>query len=420
MKIVKRFMYFIVGIILLNSTIVIADTLDDKASSSRELTLLFDTNMSPIVGANLVYDIAQLYDVGILSLTESIKSTQHNNRLLYLAKLILDYTATTDLITYQHELFGHAARLREFGVAYTWEVNHGAVLSGESVAGSVSYTLSDYHKLTSAQQLAMSIGGIEASQVLANQLAVSMFQRGKISSINAWLYWRSAYDFINYANSTSTNPTDNSSGNDLMSYTNEINSLYGRTVISISDVQQHSNLNYIDPLLWLSLYTISQTAVSKNNAIDLPMFNIGELGYLPSLRSILTPYGLETQLVNYFSYQDMQGQLIISSGNTASQSSSGIGINVSEIAINDKLELAASWYMWQQPELYLAASSTQPVNWGEAAQSKFGMLLALTGKLIITHDIKALLQIGYKDKGFVQGEILDKGMYYRGGISYMW
>ena len=98
-------------------------------------------------------------------------------------------------------------------------------------------------------------------------------------------------------------------------------------------------------------------------------------------------------------------------GKTANQYYKTFGLESGLIKINSKLKLGCKIYVWRQPELYT-------LNMRES-QKKTGLLAVAKAQYMLNKDLGTTLDIGYKTRGYVQGEVLDNSIILRAGFSYI-
>ena len=385
--------------------------LDRNTSNQTSLVLLFDSDLSAHSGANLVLSAVDGYNYTKSYVLDNFLQDYSKNSLMRIGALFLDYSVVSYLSTFQHELFGHAYILRKNNIDYDWYVG---VFDG----GYVSYMLDDVNAIAQQEALYLSLAGIEAEQILADVLTKKILGNRRINTADYLLYL-STKSLWNYANTTSSIASQNSEGNDIVGYVTDINKLYGTDVISIKDVKDASQLSLLDPLMWFSLYQV-YTNINAYEKIKMPLFNFDRFSYLPSMRAILTPFGIETQVMNYFISTDWLTKLIVTSGKTGNHKSKSIQLEIDGIALTNKLSIDLGIYVWQQPELDLESDVSAAINYNKTAVSKSGFLLSSTSYYAVTQSMQAIVELGYKKQGFVAGYDLDAGFYTRLGVDYNW
>ena len=384
--------------------------LEEDTVNQRSLVLLFDRDLSAYAGANLVLSVADAYDYTTSYVLENFLQAYRKNSLMRIGALFLDYSVVSYLSTFQHELFGHAYILRKNNIDYDWHVGVNS--------GYVSYMSDDVYAIAQQEALYLSLAGIESEQILADVLTKKILGHGGVNTADYLLYV-STKSLWNYANSTSSIASQNSEGNDIVGYVTDINKLYGTDVISIQDVKDASQLSLLDPLMWFSLYQV-YTNINTYENTKIPLFHFDRFSYLPSVRAILTPFGIETKVMNYFISKDWLTKLSITSGKTGNHASKAIQLEIDGIALTNKLSIDLGIYIWQQPELDLESDSSVAINYNQTAVSKSGFLLSSTAYYAVNQSMQAIVELGYKKQGFVAGYDLDAGFYTRLGVDYNW
>ena len=80
-----------------------------------------------------------------------------------------------------------------------------------------------------------------------------------------------------------------------------INKLYSSNdALSVDEMQRQINLHWFDLYLYYSVYYLAVEYLIKGNMQwEYPMIPVGKVQYLPALKLIMTPYGLEKQLIMF-------------------------------------------------------------------------------------------------------------------------
>ena len=141
------------------------------------------------------------------------------------------------------------------------------------------------------------------------------------------------------------------------------------------------------------------------------MLEIGPLGYLPGLRLVSTPYGPETQLINYlrFTSEKIGAQITLNYGNTSDHTSYGFGINISPIMLSKDFSIGGKFIYWSQPEMLTGNPST--------ATQQSGSMISFFNVFNIHPNFGLITEIGRKSKGYVPGEVLKKSFILRLGLE---
>ena len=284
-----------------------------------QYTLAADKWMTSRAGADLSLSLIELYR----NIENSIFKVKDTNALMYILKIPLRYIAAAEVVLIQHEVFGHGSRARELGVEVTdYEIGF---LQGA--------TFLKYDPTLSLQKhIVIDLGGISGTHVLGERIKQSFFaEDGVINPVRGIGYILSQTDQIAYSFSEYKG-----SGHDIKNYMDKMNKIYGANFLTKEKIKTAALISAIDPFLFFSLYSF---IVDQDVAI--PMFKIGEFNYLPALRSIFTPYGIETKLLNNFTKNNIYGQVNLSYGNNKTSNSYSIETNVYNLWWVNNLSL---WY----------------------------------------------------------------------------
>ncbi|CAK6518970.1 MAG: hypothetical protein IRF12RH_08015 [Rickettsia helvetica] len=188
-----------------------------------------------------------------------------------------------------HEIGGpNGARAREFDLkVIKYEV--------DPFEGTTYFKAKDFNSLQVYKQIAIDTGGIQASHLLSENIKDRYMVSNKINPTYGIGYLWTRLDQAGYIFSTKFNDKDKS-GNDINAYVTAINSIYGKNYITKNKIRSYAYLDLFNPFLFYSGYPF----IMNTNLNNIPMFELGEIKYLPATRAILAPYGLERGLVNHF------------------------------------------------------------------------------------------------------------------------
>ena len=332
-----------------------------------------------------------------LSLIEFYRANENNifhnkTTLDYLLKTGLRYFIAAESSIIQHEIFGHGSRGREFKEIKIEDYNVGLF------HGSVSYR---YKINTPIQKrIIFNLGGIEGTHVLAEKIKNRFFaDGGVINPVYGISYFVSQMDQIEYSFSEFQGD-----GHDIKAYIDTANDTYGKDFLTEDKVRRAAALSMLDPFLFFSFYSFI-----TNKDVSISMFDILGVRYLPALRAVFTPYGIETKLLNHFVKGNMYGQVNISYGDNNSQKSYSLETKLYNLWQIGKFTFNAEFSLWKQPELFTA----NPVN----AKNKLGGSLNVISEYTISKNIKGFAALGYKTKGYQPGFPAEKTPLLQLGIT---
>ena len=162
-----------------------------------------------------------------------------------------------------------------------------------------------------------------------------------------------------------------------------------------------SNRAVLDPFLWFSVYNNFVSYLFGGNALaSIPRIPIGEAEYLPSVHVTLSPFGVETYLENYLIINEILYMLTFRLGDQSYYDSwAGLGLQVSNPFARSRFSMDLSLDIWKQPGLELDAGKTITDGVVGAAFSVRTYHELPDANL----PIKAILELGYKSAGFLEG-----------------
>lgn len=341
----------------------------------------------------------------------------------------------------QHEVFGHGYRMRSIGS------NLGKV-EGYKMTYMVSkygfhvkeaYTKLSFKRAPSfSEDIAISIGGLEANSVFADNLIFSWLEKGSIDPRQASLWRTNQFACASYiktlknVNGISTLNYGMKSGHDIARYYAILHSCYG----TINDFEKHldelrlrANLTMIlNPFTYLGCLS-ELSYVFLNSSI--PTFGLpGEGGYwfLPAYKMGLSPFGIEDIIQLFIWKKGVSPTLVyFKFGQFSSNRYAGVGIENRKLLTNKYGSFGVKGDFWYQPPLLLDAIIEDDLNY-EAMCDRFldarnqipGIALSLIYQKSSKKNPKTSVwaQLGGKTQGFLPGESLVAAPILRLGASY--
>ncbi len=321
---------------------------------------------------------------------------------------------------FQHEVFGHGYRAREFGykdIEYTFAV---------PFTGGGAQTRFRYgsQRLTWDMDIAMAMGGVEANALLAERLKKDWMQSGSMAYHGALLHLAAAGNLAGYISATDEKDldgTDADLSNDMLHYLSSVNGKQGDTLradyrIHLQDLKQYAGANALDPYYWFAVWTILKTNLWSGQAqFRNPALRIGPVRYLPGFGSMLNPWGPEFRFENFLSWDRRTVIARYRIGDDAYRRNWGLDLETSELFSYAGTTLDADFHFWRQPRLKLVRGDTG------STESRLGYGQSLTVFLPpFVKRVPVRLAVGgdYKTLGFVPGWTLDEGFTVR--VSAAW
>lgn len=369
--------------------------------------LTFDRHFSPITGADAMLTILRGYqalDDALVPSSVGDKSfgmiAGRIGKLLFIEGIL----TSTQMIA-QHEVFGHGYRAREFHVPnLRYRVT--------PWSGWISMNAAKFNQLSSNEKIAIMAGGMEGTSVLANRIRTRWFNSSanSIDSREAHLYLNASLDQTMYVLDTKRRGDKTfSAGHDVINYINEVNHWYQKNAIDTHKLRRKILLDFVDPYLFYSAYSLGNYIVEGSQIWEYPMISIGEYQYLPATRIALAPYGPEYQLINFIKGPEQSYIATMRYGNTAGRRSSALGLDVLKLIASDLLFIDAKADIWHQPKMFATTAST--------AKGHFGAALSLIARYRIAPKVDITGQAGYKTTGYMPGEVLKHSPILRIGFA---
>ena len=411
------------ALVLLLSIVVTLSTKGQSYSS-----IIFDQQLSQNFGAyNLITAHRAIYMFEDKHIGDTL--FKENNALkktagigYRLAKLlVLDAQVDCFTALIQHEAFGHGARYRELGyIKNSFNLNLYFPFGDGSGFAQRGTLQAGYKYPTSQENIAASIGGVDAEMLLAGNLGNQMLLDDTIHYRNGLLYLIAQNNLPLYLWSTRyTQPQNIKPGNDMVAYMNGINYLYPRTTNKTYDINTLSNQSLIslaNPLQVYSAFSIVYSYLIKGEKQmkKIPMIKLGQVRYLPALGYSFTPFGSQYHFINYIRYKRMLFNADFNLGENTFTNFYGLSIKGFNVVNNKRLTLNFHIDVWNQPELdldnYLRPSAIDKIG----GAIKVDLMLR---PFVRQNKIGLFVQTGYKTKGYVTGEVLAESFILRYGIS---
>lgn len=335
------------------------------------------------------------------------------NSTYRLAKTMsIDTAKDIFLKTFQHEVFGHGARLREMGYTRNkyyigFPFGGGSASFGEAQEGRI---------VTQEEQIMFRIGGVQSNMLLSNRIRNNWLESGQITLNEAYLYYQSFKNIRSYIRNTDV---ENATAvNDMYNFYNRINRLNDAnledTPFTFDYLQKRAIINYINPLQYYALFAlIKDYIILGKEEAHLPMINIADYKYLPMIRMGLSPFGTEVYIENFIKSERSLNTLYVRIGDGIFHDFYGMGIKKTNIIQHQKIKLDAELDVWKQPDMELGGEEITLKKEGIGWAAKLGLGI----KLFEEPNTSYLFGLfGYKSAGHLEGEYLRGGFFSRIGV----
>ncbi len=371
-------------------------------SAAQQYQIIIDQDLSPYSGASLMISTYNFYKYLDDRYIPAQNPHDSLRWVIRTANVGVAYALNGYLMVTQHEIFGHGYRTREFGfhdVSYAIGYYNGATY----------FYLREYNDLNIYKQNALNAAGIEANTILSQRIRAPWFNTKKIDYRDGISYIINQIEQLQYAYVTTES---SSSGNDINNYIRGVNSYYNNTTtLSNSKLKSITLLNLLDPALLYSLYGIGAYLFNGTNTTPLYMLDINGYKYLPTVSTILAPWGPEFQLQNFV--QNPNQQLIqahLRGSSNSNITSMGLDVIVSPIWKYKKLLIGNQMSVWRQPNIGAANAAS--------AHLQYGIAEFVNLEYKVTKNVSLLTDLGYKTSGFMPGYLLASGAIISLGIQW--
>ncbi|RYE06300.1 MAG: hypothetical protein EOP33_03695 [Rickettsiaceae bacterium] len=413
------FIQVIAILIFINTSLAEKFSRRDVDNLSKQFDITFSIDNHLLSSQNIGTDVALSLINGLAFLSDS---KDINGNPLY---RILTAYGTYFTVLWNHEISGHALRTKEFKGKVT-----GFTMTGLFSAATHHKRRPEDHAQKSA---IISLGGNEASYMLSKKIAAGLISKQQVIdpvTASAYIFSSGNQAFYVYA------MRGNLRGHDLTSYVNNMTKMYGKNSTSMSKIKSLGILDFFDPILATSIYSLF-----TGNDAKLPMLNLtDDIGLIPSARMVLTPYGvIEKRLIaNFITEQanvkatigfGKEQKSIISVINSNDQKHKVVGgfygsttentkkrntyfaeLSINQVSLTKNTEIGITTAYWKQPELL--------VNTPYSAKLKNGYMIAINSKYQIRDDLNIFTDVGFKNKGFVIGQHIKKTPLLRVGFNW--
>ncbi len=337
-----------------------------------------------------------------------------------LAKLtLLDLPVDYFSVIFAHEYFGHGARYRELGIG---NIDYGYDLPPPYGAGGGHASTSITEPITDHELLAIWSGGLEVQPALNRKISLRWLAEQEMHYREALVYfwsWQSGYTYVGSAEKDLAAVQDD---DDAEAYVRIINRCAGHSdlddlLMDVEGLKARNRINIANPFLFYSIFTALKTYLWEGEVSGkLPMINIAGVGYLPSFRLGLTPFGTEYHLENYLRFKNKISLVDLRIGDEKFHSNwGGAGFLVQNFYAKKRLALDMNFHVWRQPALEM----TGDVNTSE--NNDFGGAFSLRGYYDFTNSrntVAAVVELGYKSSGFIDGYALDSSPIIILGLAF--
>jgi hypothetical protein len=332
----------------------------------------------------------------------------------FLKHVFFDAPQEQLLLVFNHEVFGHGARLRErFDGPIEYDIEVPAPYGGG--AGSTSFVLN--REPTPYELLAISAGGMESTSVVASIVAERAFVDGRMQPRDALRYLLFEFDTQGYIASTSADEEPGHDVGDYLRTYNDLASAAGARALTRRQLRRESLVGLANPMGAYALFGIARYWWNGATDVAVPTLSIAGVRYLPLVRYRLTPYGTEWSLVNALAGRMRPTEVEVRIGRSPLETPWGISVRQRSAARWRGWSLDAAVDMWRQPPV--AGSDPRRVEFDlrTGARVRGRGSHAVMPVWFSTSRATLIVEVGAKSAGYVPGEPLRGGVVARAGIG---
>jgi hypothetical protein len=393
-------------------------------SSHAYLTFLYAPNLTARAGAE---DILTLH-YGITRIEDAILGTHwfYENTIIEKTGGIILRTIKCTFLDlpiddfssiFTHEYFGHGTRLRELSNAdITYQFN-----ARPPYGKGGAHTSSIFNKPSNHERLAIYEGGIESQSILNRTIALHWMSTGEIQYREAFLYFFTFNSIRSYIQNTPENLFSDASYDPAL-YLRILNAQAGfnnmnNLKMGVGEFKAKMKWSMVNPFFYYSIYYFLKTYLWDGNSTSaFPTFQFGDIHYLPVIRSGMTPFGPEYHLENYLHYGKTVSLIDFRVGDQTFYTSwGGLGFAFFNIISWNKCSADVNVDVWKQPELIFGG------NPGVSKGGGLGGAVSVRGYYNFTdlnNSLAAIIELGYKSVGFLEGYKLDASPVFMIGLGY--
>ena len=325
---------------------------------------------------------------------------------------VLNSICNQFLVPVNHEVHGHGFRALSLGVPIShYSFN---LLGLEGATHFIPSFTQEPFAVKLDKSLLITMGGCEASHVLARELLFKNFKNLTLDFRTYKLFFNAYNDFFWYILVTSFSETvRNSSGNDIVAYVEDIYFSHNMQGVGLPKLAKGSLVLWLNPVYYVALWTFLDYLLTGKSSAAIPHLKLGSVNYMPLIRMGLTPFGPTYYLESYIGHGNKTFLVSIDSGISPGHTRrhGGVQLRTSGLWTYKSYSLDVTGHLWYQPRLQLKNQDRCE------AQNYWGGLVGIDNKCKLGKHISLHVSILYKSSGFLEGVVANGGFVFRGGFS---
>jgi len=323
----------------------------------------------------------------------------------------------------QYFIFGHGYQYRNLNYTNNkFELNT-PYPYGKGGGYSKSGQIESNRQIGQHERAAINYGGVEATRILSSTISNKWIFSDSIYFKEAMFCVR-AFNQSQYKLLLLPDISESSNiGNSIHFYLFYVNRQYGfsnsnNLMYTPEKLRKRAWIGFLNPFVGFAFLTaIYDYGWHGKKFGKLRWIKFGKLSYLPSFRFGLTPFGDETFFESFLKKNNRAARIYYRHGNPVFEKFKGAGLETFNFwKFKNRGYLDLHFDIWNQPELALGR-----VEERYSTKGGIGGMVKLNFKIKIG-DLKSNVllagQLGYKTNGYIEGEPLQKGLIFRGGIAY--
>jgi hypothetical protein len=319
------------------------------------------------------------------------------------------------VMVFNHEVFGHGARLRE---RFDGPIGYHFSIPSPYGGGGASTRSALDREPSPHEVLSIYVAGMEASAVAADVTASRAVSRGRMTPRDAMRYLEFELDTFAYVRGTDDEGEE--PGHDVFDFLeayNELASSVGASTLSVRTLKRQALVSLANPMLAYAAWGIGRYVATGATDVGVPMLTIAGVRYLPLFRYRLTPFGTEWALVNELGGRVRATQIEFRFGRALDARPWGIAVRQRALPAWRQWTLDLGGTVWRQPKFAASADEPFPPPTQLGVHVRGRLERRLIPVWFSTSRASLIVDIGVKSAGFVPGEPLGGGVIARAGIG---
>lgn len=320
------------------------------------------------------------------------------------------------LLVFDHELFGHGARVRE---RFDGPIGYHIHPPPPYGSGSASTSFVLDREPSPYELLAISAGGMESTGVVAAIVAERAFVDRRMNPRDAIRYLTFELDPLRYIASTDDQGEDpgHDVGDFLQTY-NDLAAAAAAPPLTSRQLRREALVSLANPMAVYAAYGIARYLWNGATDVAVPAISIAGVRYLPLFRYRLTPYGTEWALVNELAGRMRPTEIEVRIGRSPQATPWGIGVRQRGVARWHEWRVDAAVDVWRQPPVATSDAGSLAFDSRVGTEIRGQANRPVVPVWFSTSRATLIIDVGAKSGGYIPGEPLRAGIVARAGIGF--